>query len=151
MAEDVKPGSYICSGCEIGDKIDIESLVKTATDSNKAAIVKTHPILCSGEGVDLIRKDIAENELNAISVCACSSRVMTEAFSFDNNIMVDRANIREFVAWTQKGEDEDRQMLAEDYLRMGMVRALKAEIPEPHVEETDKSILVVGGGASGMT
>ncbi|MEE9602804.1 MAG: hydrogenase iron-sulfur subunit, partial [Thermoguttaceae bacterium] len=42
-------------------------------------------------------------------------------------------------------------MLAEDYLRMGMARAKKAEIPEPFQAEIDKTILVVGGGQSGMT
>ncbi|MFC1556879.1 hydrogenase iron-sulfur subunit [candidate division KSB1 bacterium] len=151
MAENVKIGSYICSGCEIGDKIDIESLAKTATDSNKAAIVKTHPFLCSREGVELIKKDIAENELNAVSVCACSGRVMTEAFSFDKNIMVDRANIREFVAWTQNGEEEDRQMLAEDYLTMSFIKLENCKVPEPKIEdEISKTVLVVGGGKAGM-
>ena len=46
--------------------------------------------------------------------------------------------------------NEDTQMLAEDYLRMGIARAIKAEIREPFQLAADRTILVVGGGPSGM-
>ena len=55
------------------------------------------------------------------------------------------------VVWSHPPNDEDTQMLAEDYLRMGIARAQKAEVPEPFEAEIDKTILVVGGGQSGMT
>ncbi|MBU0755814.1 MAG: hydrogenase iron-sulfur subunit, partial [Planctomycetes bacterium] len=44
------------------------------------------------------------------------------------------------------------QMLGEDYLRMGVVKAKNAFPPKPHIEEDfSKTILVVGGGVTGMT
>ena len=55
------------------------------------------------------------------------------------------------VVWSHPPNDEDTQMLAEDYLRMGIARAKKAELPEPFEAEIDKTILVVGGGQTGMT
>ena len=42
-------------------------------------------------------------------------------------------------------------MLAEDYLRMGIVRVTKAHVPHPVQEEVDQTILVVGGGVAGMS
>ncbi len=151
MSDNAKIGMYICSGCEIGDKIDIEALVKTATDSNKAELVNTHKILCSKEGVELINKDIEDKELTAVSICACSGRVMTDEFNFGDKVLLDRANIREFVAWTSKGEDEDRQMLADDYINMSLLRLELGKLPVAQIEdELSSTILVVGGGKAGM-
>ncbi|MBE0428483.1 MAG: hydrogenase iron-sulfur subunit [Thermoleophilia bacterium] len=41
--------------------------------------------------------------------------------------------------------------MAEDHLRMGMVRAKKSELPKPQIEEINKTILVIGGGATGIS
>ena len=66
--------------------------------------------------------------------------------------ILERVNLREQVLWSMKESDEeDVQMAAEDYLRMGIVRVQKTGIPEPYMEEIDKSVLVVGGGVAGMT
>jgi quinone-modifying oxidoreductase subunit QmoB len=66
-------------------------------------------------------------------------------------MVFDRVNLREHVAWCHKPKDEDTQMLAEDYLRMGIVKAQKSEPLEPVTEEVSKAILVVGGGVAGIT
>jgi quinone-modifying oxidoreductase subunit QmoB len=43
-------------------------------------------------------------------------------------------------------------MMAEDYLKMGMARVEKVELPEPYQLETlNKKILVIGGGMSGIS
>jgi quinone-modifying oxidoreductase subunit QmoB len=63
----------------------------------------------------------------------------------------------EFPALTEDQKDDgvhfDRvQMLAEDYLRMGMAKVKKIDLPEPYQPETfSRKILVIGGGVSGMT
>ncbi|MFC1555591.1 hydrogenase iron-sulfur subunit [candidate division KSB1 bacterium] len=151
MSEETKLGMYICSGCGIGDKIVIEGLSNTATGSNKCTVVKTHEALCGPEGLEMIKKDIADNQLNAVSVTACSARVMTDQFNFGENVYVDRANIRENIAWTQAGEDEDRQMMAEDYMGMSISKLHASSLPTPQiVEENARTIMVVGGGKTGM-
>jgi len=148
---DKKLGVYICSGCGIGEALDIEGLVKVGRSDGKAAISKAHPCLCGPEGIALIRNDIAGEGVNAVVVAACSPRVKMEVFQFDPPVYLERVNLREHVAWSHKPNDEDTQMLAEDYLRMGCVRAQKAEVPEPFKEKIDQTILVVGGGITGMT
>jgi quinone-modifying oxidoreductase subunit QmoB len=143
---------YICSGCGIGDALDIDQLSKVATDENSVPICKTHPNLCSQEGLELIKKDIAEEGANTLVIAACSHRVMVDVFNFESCI-VDRVNIREQVAWSQKPGEEDTQMMAEDYLRMGLAKVGAMEVPEPYKpeEEISRDILVVGGGLAGLT
>ena len=142
-----KIAAYICAGCGIGDALDIEQLGKVATEEDSVPICRNHPNLCSAEGVQLIKDDIANEGANALLIAACSHRVMYDAFGFDSCI-VDRVNIREQVVWCQKPGDEDTQMMAEDYLRMGLAKVRAMELPEPYKpeEEISKDILVVGGG-----
>jgi len=160
---DKKYGVYICEGCGIGDAIDIKDLC--AVPEEEGLPVKTHPFLCGKDGLELIQKDIADGT-NTLVIAACSRRVNYDVFKFDGCI-VDRVNLREQVVWShpraefpalteeQKDDDEhfDRVlMLAEDYIKMGMARVEKIDLPEPHiVESLSKKILVIGGGVTGMS
>ena len=147
-----KRAVYICTGCGIGDALDIEQLSKVATEEGGGSICRNHDNLCSKEGVELIKNDIENEGVNTLIIAACSHRVMYDAFNFENCI-VDRVNIREQVAWCQKPGDEDTQMMAGDYLRMSVAKVNNMELPEPYKpeEEISRDILVVGGGLTGMT
>jgi len=143
---------YICTGCGIGDALDTEQLSKVATDEYSVPVCRTHAKLCGPEGARLIKDDIANEGANTIVVAACSPRVMYDVFDFDGCI-VDRVNLREQVVWCQKPNDEDTQMMAEDYLRMSMAKVNQMQLPEPYKPEEDVSrdLLVVGGGLAGLT
>jgi len=146
--QDKKVAVWICQGCDIGKSLDIEALQKVA-DERDADLCKSHDCLCSDEGVELLKKDIQEGA-TALVVAGCSPRFNTDTFTFDG-CFTSRVDLRELVVWSHKPNDEDTQMLAEDYLRMGITRAQKSEVPQPFETEIDKTILVVGGGQSGMT
>lgn len=146
-----KIGVYICSGCKIGEALDVGKLTNVALVECKVPICKTHSFLCNEEGVGMIKKDIESEGVNSIVIAACSLRVNQDVFYFDSNLIVERVNIREQVIWCQQPNNEDTQMMAEDYLRMGIVKAQKMELPQPYQEEFTKSILVVGGGVTGLT
>ena len=47
--------------------------------------------------------------------------------------------------------NENTQEMAEDHLRMGIIRAQKSEPPEPVIEAVERTVLVIGGGAAGLT
>ncbi|MCF8026332.1 MAG: FAD-dependent oxidoreductase, partial [Desulfobacteraceae bacterium] len=159
-----KYGVYICKGCGIGDALDIEAICDVVEE--EALPCKTHDFLCSEQGVDFIKKDMEENGTNTLIIAACSRRVNYNTFKFDGCI-VERVNLREGVAWShprdefprlteeekQDEENFDRvQMMAEDYLRMGMARVEKVKLSEPYLLETmSKKILVMGGGITGMS
>ncbi len=144
-------GVYICSGCSIGDSLDVGRLTNVAQKECKAAVCRVHPFLCGDEGLAEIRQDVAGKAVDSVVIAACSPRMKTAAFAFDPCMPLDRVNLREHVAWSHSPKDEDSQQLAEDYLRMGVVKAGKMEPLEPPVGEVSRAILVVGGGTAGMT
>jgi quinone-modifying oxidoreductase, subunit QmoB len=161
---DKKYGVYICTGCGIGDALDIEALSGVADEEGLP--VQTHPFLCSQAGVDIIKKDATEKGINTMVIAACSRRVNFDTFRFVGSI-VERVSLREGVVWShprdqfpaltaEEKEDEanfDRvQMMAEDYLRMGMARVEKVDLPEAYQLETlSRKILVIGGGITGIS
>jgi quinone-modifying oxidoreductase subunit QmoB len=146
-----KQAVYFCTGCGIGEALDVQALVKVAKGEFRIQDVKEHSFLCGPEGVDLIKKDI-EAGANTVTIAACSERVCYDVFNFGPSVIVERVPLRERVAWVQEPGDEDTNMMAEDYVRMGLSRAKATELPEPFlVENPSKTILVVGGGLTGMT
>ena len=143
-----KVAVYICHGCEIGESLDVEALSEVATGECEVDLCRDHEFLCGDAGLELIKSDI-EQGANALVVAACSPRFKTDDFTFDG-CCTERVNLREHVVWSHEPNDEDTQMLGADYLRMGIARAKKAEMPEPFEADIDKTILVVGGGVTGM-
>jgi quinone-modifying oxidoreductase subunit QmoB len=158
-------GAYLCTGCGIGDVLDVDGLKEAASETGME--MRDHACLCGEEGQALIKKDIEDNAVNTVVVCACSPRVMRDTFNFGDGTITIRGNLREHVAWTaQAGEadegneaeqssddvDEFLQEMGEDYVRMAVTRAQKTELPEPYQLETiSKKILVMGGGIAGIT
>jgi quinone-modifying oxidoreductase subunit QmoB len=127
----------------------VDALAGLVNEECEVVSCQTHPRLCAPEGVELIRKDIEEGA-EAVVLGACSPRAMEEAFDFPGTL-VTRANIREGVAWSQEAKAEDTEMLAADNMRMACARAGKASVPEPFDEPVDKTVMVVGGGVTGLT
>jgi quinone-modifying oxidoreductase subunit QmoB len=146
-----KLGTYICTGCGLGEALDIAKLEQIATKDHKAPICKTHPFFCSEEGVKVIKDDIAGEGVNRVVIAACSGRVNQDVFAFGKEVILDRVNLREQVAWSHPPKDADTDQMAQDYLRMGLVKNLKTSIPQPPVEqEVYDALLVIGAGAAGM-
>ncbi len=143
-----KTAVFLCEGCDIGKSLDLGALDGLATGDCEAEVCKTHEYLCGEEGVELIKQEIGEGA-NTLIIAACSPRFNSDTFAFDG-CFTERVNLREMVVWSHPANDEDTQMMAEDYLRMGAVRAKKAETPQPYETEIDKKILVVGGGPTGI-
>jgi len=147
-----KLGVFICSGCGIGEALDLEAMEGVALKECKATLCRRRPFLCNAEGAAVIRTDVAEEGLTTLVIAACSPRVMTDVFAFGPEKITERVNLREQVVWSHPANDEDTQMLAEDSLRMGIVKAIESEPPSPFVgENLSKRVLVVGGGLAGMT
>jgi quinone-modifying oxidoreductase subunit QmoB len=77
---------------------------------------------------------------------------MTDVFEFAPDKVVERVNLREQVAWCQPAGEEDTLMMAEDLMRMGLVKVGESQPLEPFIaEDLSKKLLVVGGGLTGMT
>jgi len=145
---DAKPRVYVCTGCGIGEALDVERLCASVEESGVS--VTRHPFLCSPEGVAGLSEDGQDEDVRRVVIAACSPRVKTEVFSL-GSALVERVNLREQVAWSHAPGDEETQALAEDMLRMGIIKIEKSEPPDPPGESPERTVLVVGGGISGMT
>ncbi len=157
---DKKYCAYICSGCGIGDSLDLDALSGVVTEE-MAMECKVHECLCGAEGRALIQKDI-DDGVNAAVIGACSPRVMTNEFNFGEDKITTRANLREQVIWSAmkpaEGEEASPEAAAflneaaADYMRMACVRAQKTELPDPYqLEVLTRNVLVMGGGIGGLT
>ncbi|MFH1739420.1 MAG: FAD-dependent oxidoreductase [bacterium] len=148
-----KIGVYICKGCSIGDSLNIEALSKVATDEYKVAVCKAVDS-CEEATIQAIQGEIESEALNKVVFAGCSPRLhnLVDTLAV-NGVILERVNLREQVVWCQPPNDEDTQMMAQDYLRMGIVKAKMVEPLEPFEESKniDKTILVVGGGIAGLT
>jgi len=154
MAEVIKIGAYLCKGCGLDGRLNIGKLENAAKKAGKANVVRSHALLCSQEGVDMIKADIEKEGVNRVMIGACSRRAKTEAFNFDK-VSISRANLREGVIWVRpdtKEAKETTQEMAEDYVRMACAEVKRMTPPTNNPQAVlNRRILVVGGGISGMT
>ncbi|KHK02698.1 hydrogenase iron-sulfur subunit [Desulfovibrio sp. TomC] len=160
MAE--KIGVYIDES-SVAPLLSAEELVAyvKAKCAGACPIVKSHKRLSSPEGVAMIKADVDSGALDAVMLAGTSPRVDWEVFDFGDKIIVDRVNLREFVTLGYKNPDgsapvpgqpvpDELNSMVHDYLRMGVVKLQKMGMPNPEVPETNKTILVLGGGWTGI-
>ncbi len=141
---------YICKGYGIGEALDIEALEKVANEE-KAEIVKVIDG-CESDDIAAINADIKAEDIGKIVIAGPSPRFYAKTM-FPDTVQVDYANIREQVAWVMEPNDEDTQMMAEEYIMMAVAKVRKMEECTPFEGHADinKDVLVVGGGVAGLT
>jgi quinone-modifying oxidoreductase subunit QmoB len=152
VADEKKFTGYICTGCGIGERLNVNQLQQVATREGKIPEVKQHEMLCSAAGVQMIRDDIAAGTTH-LMIAACSRRAKVEAFTFPDAAM-SRASLREGVIWLRPETDENAettQEMADDHVRMACAEVRFMKVPTPSgQQELNRTILVVGGGVTGM-
>jgi len=146
-----KIGVFICTGYGIGESLDVEALSKVATNEMKAPFCKTVPS-CEGPDLEAICQDIETESLTKVLIAGISLRGFPAA-PFPDGVIVEYLPLRELVVWSQPPNEEDTQMMGEDYLRMYITKLQKMDrvVPFEPEDPIDKSLFVVGGGITGLT
>jgi quinone-modifying oxidoreductase subunit QmoB len=143
---------FVCTGCGIGEALDAGALAGV-TEADLGRPGQVHGPLCVPEGLDALRQGLSEAEARRVVIAACSERVNYDVFSPESLgvDLVGRVNVRELVAWSKPPGDEEAQRLAEDYVRMGVAGTRWTRKPQREEREVITSLLVVGGGVTGLT
>lgn len=153
-------GVFFCSGCGIGPAggLDGCGLEDEAGRTFGARVCLWHERLCSADGVALIKRTVADEELEGVAIAACSGRHKRTELDIGLGVAVERIDLRELCLWitapeARAGEEPtDLHRLALDSLRMGLTRLRKTKAGEPYLlETTSRTVLVLGGGVAGMS
>ncbi len=101
----------------------------------------------------MIEADIAENELDGVVCCACTPRSKWDVFKFGEKVQVERVSLREQCVWSYQEDPKfpgQMEIIAKDYTNMGITKLVNSNIPNPELPEAYKTVMVVGGGFTGM-
>lgn len=152
---DSSTGIFICCcGDNISGTVDIKRL-KESLSREKVACVEEYPYLCSVQGQELIKNKINDINLDNVVIAACSPKLHEKNFqkcigsAGINKYLLDVANIREQAAWVKKDPDPTKRAL--DYIKSSLNAVKKASPRETTRISVIKSVLVIGGGISGIT
>ncbi|WP_424357450.1 FAD-dependent oxidoreductase [Methanocella sp. MCL-LM] len=147
-------GVFICHcGDNISGTVDIEA-VKRAMEHEGVECVEDFPYMCSIAGQALIRERAGALGLDRIVVAACSPGVHERTFQACaseagiNPHLVDIANIREQCSWVP-GENQAGRAI--DIVRSSLYAVRQKKPLDKAAVSVRKSVLVIGGGISGIT
>lgn len=153
---DVRIGVYVCHcGSNIAKMVDVARVIEAVKDMPNVVVATHYRFMCSDPGQDLIRKDIAEHQLNRVVVAACSPlmheatfRKAVEAAGI-NRYFFEMANIREQVSWVSE-DQKSATLKASALVRAAIARVRLHEPLEMRRVPIKRAALVVGGGIAGI-
>ncbi|MCF8104888.1 MAG: FAD-dependent oxidoreductase [Desulfohalobiaceae bacterium] len=156
--QEVRIGVFVCNcGTNIGGVADVPSIVEFARTLPGVVYAEENQFSCSQDTQANIAQTVRENDLNRVVVAACTPRTHEPLFqetirdSGLNPYLFEMANIRNQCTWCHSGDKEKATAKSKDLVKMAVAKAALLEaIPEMSVDIT-KSVLVIGGGLSGMT
>lgn len=152
----MKIGVFVCHcGLNIAGVLDVRSLSDYAKSLKYVEYSKDLKYACSDSGIDEISKAIRDYKLDRVVIAACSPRLHEHTFQRVleenglNPYMLVIANIREQCSWVHSGLGAN--LKARDIVRMAVARARTLKPIERVKVPVKRSVLVVGGGVTGIT
>lgn len=160
MSENGRPriGVYICHcGSNIGGVISPKEVAEYAATLPDVVVSRDYLYLCGDPGQNLIKKDIAEHNLNRVVVAACSVRLHEPTFrqcvaeAGLNPFLMEMANIREQDTWVHTHEPEAALAKAKDMVASAVAKARYLTALQMIKVPITKRALVIGGGIAGIS
>ncbi len=149
-------GVYVCNcGVNIAATVNVPQVVESAKDLPYVVVAREHKYMCSQPGQDMIKKDIAELDLNRVVVASCTPRMHEPTFQTVlveaglNPYYFQMANIREQCSWISKDIEKATQK-AKALVSAAVYRVALQEPLQARTEPVTKQALVVGGGIAGI-
>ncbi len=151
-----RTGIVFCRcGPNLGNLVQLGELAEPARWPG-AADVATHDVLCSPEGQAWLERRLAEQGLDRVVIAACSPREHERTFhgvmrrAGKSPFLAHMVNLREQVEWIG-GEPGAATLQAGRLVQAGLARAALHRPIAPADVEVAADVLVVGGGAAGVS
>jgi heterodisulfide reductase subunit A len=155
--EEPRIGVFVCHcGKNIAGFLDVEEVTNAAKQLPNVEYAEHVMFACSEDTCKKIRDTIKDKNLNRIIVAACSPRTHGGLFQDTlleaglNKYLFEMANIRNHCSWVHSENWEEGTKKAADLVKAAVA---KVRLLEPLGEEEFSiipSVLVIGGGISGM-
>ena len=152
-------GIFVCEcGGNIGDVVDVKSVVDTVKNWPDVAVAKYHKYLCSKPAQELILDSVKKENLDRVVVASCTPRMHLATFQAVleraglNPFMLEFVNIREQDSWVHGPHPSaEATRKAISLIRGGYERGQQLEALQTISEKGSREILIVGGGIAGIT
>jgi heterodisulfide reductase subunit A len=152
-------GIFVCEcGGNIGDVIDVKSVLDAVKNWEDVVIAKYHKYLCSKPAQEMILEAIKKNNLDRVVVASCTPRMHLATFQSVleraglNPYMLEFVNIREQSSWVHGPQPSaEATKKAISLIRGGYERSKLLEPLETISEKGSREILIIGGGIAGIT
>jgi heterodisulfide reductase subunit A len=155
--EEPRIGVFVCHcGHNIGGVVDSKSVAEYARDLPNVVFATDNLYTCSDDTQSKIADLIVKRNLNRVVVAACTPRTHEPIFRQTcqsaglNPYLFDMANIRDQCSWVHSEQPEEATQKSRDLVRMAVSRARNLTPLQTKVVDAEKSVLVIGGGISGI-
>ena len=156
--EETRVGVFVCHcGTNIGGYLDVPGVAEYAAKLPGVVHAEHNLYTCSQDSVKRITEQTRELGLNRVVVASCTPLTHEQLFQDSihqaglNPGMFQMANIRNQCSWVHSHDWDAATKKAQDLVRMEVAKAVQLE-PLYMTEVTvQKAVMVIGGGAAGMT
>ncbi len=156
--QEPRVGVFVCHcGTNIAGVVNVPDVVEYAKTLPDVVYANNNLYTCSNDTQEVIKEIIKEHDLNRVVVASCTPRTHEPLFRNTvreaglNPYLFEMANIRDQCSWVHMTEPEKASLKSKDLLRMAVAKARLLEPLQKRHVPIVKSVLVIGGGASGMS
>ncbi|UCD73245.1 MAG: hydrogenase iron-sulfur subunit [Candidatus Bathyarchaeota archaeon] len=156
--QETRIGVFVCEcGGNISDIVDVEEVVRESSTWGGVVLSKGDRYLCSKPSLEMVKESVRRHGLNSVVLACCTPKMHRKTFEMIlqeeelNPALIEIVNIREQCSWIHADDPEGATFKAIDLTRGGVLKVRKAVPLTPVEVEVERSVLVVGGGISGIT
>ena len=156
--EKPRVGVFVCHcGGIISSVIDVKNVTRKISEHPDVAFATDYLFMCSSPGQELIKDKIREHNLNRIVVASCTPIIHEKTFrncvesgGLSRYYFTGPINVREQCAMVHHSNPEEATEKAADLIHGGVARVCGLEVVPIMDIEVNPSVLIIGGGISGI-
>ena len=151
-------GVFVCHcGSNIAGYLDVPQVTEYAATLPFVIHAESNLYSCSQDSIKHITETISEQNLNRVVVASCTPLTHQPLFQDSirdaglNPYLFEMANIRNQCSWVHSSDDKAATLKAEELIRMAVAKVNRHSAQQTIDLPVQKTALIVGGGAAGIT